>query len=139
MYTLVNAYSRSYDISHLLLALFILIAYCVCVIYVCSYDISYYPNFNMFINFIFDNYDGHANFIRYIKSVHDLKLEPGVNDNTTTGKETFVVSKTTDGIIDNSTLEAISTRIQSYTEYWYNSILRMMYTKGNKVKFYRNI
>ena len=52
-----------------------------------SYDISYQPNFVMFVNFVFDNYDGQKSFERYVKSSCDSFVGERVIDEGFSEKE----------------------------------------------------
>ena len=149
-------------------------SYCIAVSYFCSYGSSYYPNMNMFINFVFNNYDGHDNFVRYIKSVRNLEhftngsseddivegLTPSPIENNTKQFRPDAVrseamgrirddvgsSEATGHIVEVSwplELEKTTSEIIANTKNLvmklYNKFLLYFYTKGNRVKFYRNI
>ena len=95
----------------------------------------------MFINFIFDNYDGHANFFRYIKTVKEMPKIEGFSEiddtkietpssNQPETQETKLFSKVSSrltNVVDQSIDQAYSL---------YNKLLLSLYTKGNKIKFY---
>ena len=90
--------------------------------YMASYDIAYQPNFVMFMNFVFDNYDGQQSFERYVQSVCK--------------KESFVVKSDV-----NEGFSETKTNYASYIDPWktwlssvYHRLWLSFYTKGKTIK-----
>ena len=101
--------------------------------YMASYDIAYQPNFVMFMNFVFDNYDGQQSFERYVQSVCK--------------KESFVAeSDVNEGFSEKRNInflevDAIGRKFAFYLEPWktwlslvYHRLRLSFYTKGKTIK-----
>ena len=105
-----------------------------------SYDIAYVPNFVMFINFIFDNYDGQKSFENYIKTMSNesfvgQRAEGLHKEGFEESDSSFSINaprKATDG---EATVFMTKWKNQFFS--WYNRLLLMFYTKGKKIKVYR--
>ena len=137
------------SVGMFVMVIFLYVCYLSFIGYMASYDIAYVPNFVMFINFIFDNYDGQKSFENYIKTMSNESFvgqrAEGLQQPTAPsfgGKEGFEESdssfsinaprKATDG---EATVFMTKWKNQFFS--WYNRLLLMFYTKGKKIKVYR--
>ena len=102
--------------------------------YMASYDIAYVPNFVMFINFIFDNYDGQKSFENYIKTMRSESFVGG-KEGFEESDSSFSINAPTKATDGEATVFMTKWKNQFFS--WYNRLLLMFYTKGKKIKVYR--
>ena len=109
-------------------------AYLALISYLATYDISYYPNFNMFINFIFDNYDGLDNFNKYIHNVAEETSQGMQNMN-----ESMETISKQDPIANSFTQLSSFYHLLRTTIYrFYQSILMPFYIHGTTFKIHKS-
>ena len=117
--------------------------------YMASYDIAYVPNFVMFINFIFDNYDGQKKIENYVQAIRcgEKKEGFGTKSSELRSSELANTSIRVKNPTTNDSSLFVENSEQSSKEWgtkwknqfviWYNQLLLMIYTKGKKIKVYR--
>ena len=122
------------SVGMFVMVIFLYVCYLSFIGYMASYDIAYVPNFVMFINFIFDNYDGQKSFENYIKTMRSESFVGG-KEGFEESDSSFSINaprKATDG---EATVFMTKWKNQFFS--WYNRLLLMFYTKGKKIKVYR--
>jgi hypothetical protein len=138
LYTINPSTPIQFPASTILQIIAIFAIYLLVVGYLASYDIAYKPNFNMFVNFVFDNYDGHGKFFKYIHSVKNSPHHENFEMRTAAP-----VHPESDASLPPSTSQMnVSEKLeqlQNSMYFLYNKLLLAFYTKGNKIKFYRPV
>ena len=135
------------SVPSVLYVIVLFVMYLIMVGYIASYDIAYSPNFNMFINMIFDNYDGMNGFNEYIAAVKNEKFtmrgtEDDVPDEGEIAQplsklsESFISSKYNPSSVFDRTIDGYM-NVKRMMNIAYNRILMTFYMRDKTVRFYR--
>jgi hypothetical protein len=109
--------------------------------YISSYDINYTPNFNMFVNFIFDNPDTQKNFEKYM--AHHCGTKQGFVPSQKVELEPFVPETNSMNSVPfpetncGQWLQQLVSDAKRNACLLYNQWLLQNYTKGNTIRFFR--
>lgn len=117
--------STSSVVGEMSIVIIFFVSFCIYVSYIAAYETGYKPNFVMFLNFIFDDYNGSKNFQRYIQNiVSDSAAESFTN----------LDNKTVYSGLKNNVKNVIS----NFTD-GFQKLISKSFIKGNKIKINRTI
>ena len=109
-----------------------------------TYDLNYKPNFNMFINLIFD-VDDQGSFAKYVqqtcKHEHFTVLpDENIHQEKEANEPVMETMTDTDDTDLSGSNNGISDFIESWKRnmyLWYNKLILKMYTKRKAIRFFR--
>lgn len=111
--------------------------------YLATYDLSYYPNFNMFLNFFWDNYDT-STFAQYIRNVASDPSNASAPAPPTPKSESFVPSSSSSSSfiqeqhstenLGSNLLQNLWMQIKHTISRWYQQRLVKWYVRGSTFK-----